>query len=85
MVINLNQPPERRIFADEDCYDAIYWSIKFGVSVEQLIQAVAKVGPLVRNVERHLNVITAPKADAANSSFAWEAFSLPDLRTRRYG
>jgi Protein of unknown function (DUF3606) len=59
---------KRIIHTDDDCYDLIYWSIKFGVSIEQLIQAVAEVGPLVMNVERHLSPSTAAMADpsAAN-------------------
>jgi Protein of unknown function (DUF3606) len=87
MVIDLSQASaERRIIADEDCYDAMYWSIKFGVSVEQLIRAIAEVGPLVMNVERHLNRSTplradpwATRADATNVLDPWT------FRTRRYG
>jgi hypothetical protein len=59
---------DRRIHTDDDCYDLMYWSIKFGVSVEQLVDAVAKVGPLVMNVERQLRLSAAVVADpsAAN-------------------
>jgi hypothetical protein len=58
----------RRIHADEDCYEVMYWSIKFGVSIEQLIEAITKVGPLVMNVERHLSASPAMMAEplAAN-------------------
>ena len=35
----------RRIHADEDCYEVMYLSIKFGVSIEQLIEAITKAGP----------------------------------------
>lgn len=49
----------RRIHTDADCYDMMYWSIKFGVSMNRLLEAVDKVGPLVADVERHLNGTTA--------------------------
>ena len=48
-----------RIHTDKDCYDVMYWSIKFGVSVEQLLEAVAKVGPLAMDVQRALGLSTA--------------------------
>jgi hypothetical protein len=53
----------RRIHTDEDCYDVMYWSIKFGVSMDQLLEAVAKVGSLVPDVERHLSAGTAVMAE----------------------
>jgi len=58
----------RRIHVDEDCYDVIYWLIKFGVSIEQLLEAAAKVGPLVIDVERQLRASQAvtPDPSAAN-------------------
>ena len=31
-----------------------YWSTRFGVTKEQLIKAVKKVGPLVKKVEQYL-------------------------------
>ena len=45
--INLNKSSaERRtINTDEDCHDMMYWSIKFGVSIEKLSDAITKVGP----------------------------------------
>jgi Protein of unknown function (DUF3606) len=68
--INLNKSSaERRtINTDEDCHDMMYWSIKFGVSMEKLSDAITKVGPLVMNVERHLSCSTAVMAapSAAN-------------------
>ena len=50
----MNEPfADRRIHTDDTAiYDVMYWSIKFGVSVDRLVDAVAKVGPLVMNVER---------------------------------
>jgi hypothetical protein len=53
----------RRIHTDADCYDMMYWSIKFGVSMNRLLEAVDKVGPLVADVERHLNGSTAMMAE----------------------
>jgi len=41
--INVNQDKE-----------LTYWSRKFGVSRDRLREAVARAGPLVRNVEREL-------------------------------
>jgi hypothetical protein len=60
---------QRTINTDEDCYDVMYWSIKLGVSIERLIEAVSKVGPLVMNVERYLSASTPVMADSlvANS------------------
>jgi Protein of unknown function (DUF3606) len=69
MAMDLNETfADRRIHTDDDCYDLMYWSIKFGVSVEQLVDAVAKVGPLVTNVERQLRLSATVVADpsAAN-------------------
>jgi Protein of unknown function (DUF3606) len=69
MAIDMNEPfAHRRIHTDDDCYDVMYWSIRFGVSVERLVDAVAKVGPLVMNVERQLRLSAAVMADpsAAN-------------------
>jgi Protein of unknown function (DUF3606) len=59
---------KRRIHTDADCYDLMYWSIRFGVSLHQLLEAVEKVGPLVPDVERHLNASAAMSAEpmAAN-------------------
>jgi hypothetical protein len=68
--INMNESSaeQRIIHTDEDCYEVMYWSIKFGVSIEKLSDAITKVGPLVMNVERHLNCSTAVMAapSAAN-------------------
>jgi hypothetical protein len=53
----------RRIHTDEDCYDMMYWSIKLGVSMDRLLEAVAKVGSLALDVERHLRAGTAVMAE----------------------
>lgn len=45
-----------RIGTDEGCYDVMYWSIKFGVSMDQLLEAVARVGPRVSDVQRALGL-----------------------------
>jgi hypothetical protein len=44
---------DARINVDQD-HELTYWSEKFGVSRDQLREAVAKAGPMVRNVERQL-------------------------------
>jgi hypothetical protein len=69
------------IHTDDDCYDLIYWSIKFGVSTEQLLAAIAKVGPLVRNVERHVNPSTAAVADPSAAKPDRYVTRFPDMRT----
>lgn len=47
-------PADRsRINANED-YEVIDWAKKFGVTPEQLRAAVAAVGPMAADVERHL-------------------------------
>ena len=83
---------DRRINTDDDCYDLIYWSIKFGISVEQLIEAVAQAGPRVFDVERHLNRRTVTADPSAPNAYATGvsvggAISLQDwrFRTRRFG
>jgi uncharacterized protein DUF3606 len=43
----------RRIDVHET-YELGYWSRKFGVSREQLAEAVQKVGPMADDVEREL-------------------------------
>lgn len=44
---------DARISIEQD-HELRYWSEKFGVSREELQSAVAKAGPLVRNVREHL-------------------------------
>jgi hypothetical protein len=45
---------DQRINVDQD-HELTYWSEKLGVSRDRLREAVAKAGPLVRNVQQHLN------------------------------
>jgi hypothetical protein len=47
------KPDDQRINVDQD-HELSYWSEKFGVSRDRLREAVAKAGPMVRNVEREL-------------------------------
>jgi hypothetical protein len=44
---------DTRINVDQD-HELSYWSEKFGVSRDKLRAAVAKAGPMVKNVEREL-------------------------------
>ena len=83
MITNLTEPSlePRIIHADEDCYDAMYWSIKFGVSMERLFHAVHEVGPRAIDVERHLNRSTLK----AHPSQLPAAISLQDWRLRTGG
>jgi hypothetical protein len=37
-------------------YEVSYWTEKLGVSADQLRSAVAKVGPVVKNVREHLQL-----------------------------
>jgi len=43
----------KRIDVSED-YECRYWSNKFGVTADALKKTVAKVGPMVADVEREL-------------------------------
>ncbi|HYG56417.1 MAG TPA: DUF3606 domain-containing protein [Burkholderiales bacterium] len=47
------RPDDERIDVNQD-HEVTYWSEKLGVSRDQLREAVAKAGPMVRNVERAL-------------------------------
>jgi hypothetical protein len=47
------RPDRDRIKIDEE-YELRYWSEKLGVSPEQIQSAVAKVGPMVKDVRDHL-------------------------------
>ena len=59
MAIDINESlGGPRIRTDEGCYDLMYWSIKFGVSMDQLLEAVARVGPRVMDVQRALGLST---------------------------
>lgn len=44
---------DERINVDQD-HELTYWSEKLGVSRDQLREAVAKAGPLLKNVQREL-------------------------------
>ena len=41
-----------RVNMDQE-YEARYWSDKFGVSQDDLRAAIAQVGPMVSDLERH--------------------------------
>ena len=45
---------DRRRIDVHETYELGYWSRKFGVSREQLAEAVQKVGPMAADVEREL-------------------------------
>lgn len=45
---------DRRRIDVYETYELGYWSRKFGVSREQLAEAVQKVGPMAADVEREL-------------------------------
>jgi hypothetical protein len=47
------KPDDARINVDQD-HELSYWSGKLGVSRDKLREAVAKAGPMVKNVEREL-------------------------------
>lgn len=48
------KPDDARINVDQD-HELTYWSRKLGVSRDELREAVAKAGPMVKNVQQHLN------------------------------
>jgi Protein of unknown function (DUF3606) len=45
---------DARINLDQD-HELAYWSEKLGVSRQQLREAVQAAGPMVKNVQKHLN------------------------------
>jgi hypothetical protein len=47
------KPDDSRINIEQD-HELTYWSEKFGVSREEVQSAVAKAGPMVKNVREHL-------------------------------
>jgi hypothetical protein len=62
MADNLKQtgkPDDARINVEQD-HEVRYWSAKFGVSRDDLRRAIHQVGPMVKNVEQHLNISTKP-------------------------
>ncbi|HEX2200382.1 MAG TPA: DUF3606 domain-containing protein [Burkholderiales bacterium] len=46
---------DARINLDQD-HEVAYWSNEFGVSRDELRSAVAKAGPMVKNVRDHLRL-----------------------------
>jgi hypothetical protein len=46
---------DARIDIDQD-HEVAYWSNELGVSRDQLRSAVAKAGPMVKNVREHLQL-----------------------------
>ena len=57
---NPGRPDRDRINVNED-YELRDWSKKFGVSKEELLAAVKRVGPMIRDVE-----VVLRKAPGAN-------------------
>ena len=47
------KPDDQRIDVNQD-HELSYWSEKLGVSRDRLREAVAKAGPIVKNVQREL-------------------------------
>jgi hypothetical protein len=57
MADNLQQtgkPDDARINVDQD-HELRYWAEKFGVPLDELRKAVQAAGPMMRDVQRHLN------------------------------
>ena len=52
-----------RVNIDQD-YEAKYWAAKWGVSQEELRAAVAKVGPMASDLERHFGSRHASRSGA---------------------
>ena len=48
------QGDDSRIDVEQD-HEVRYWSAKFGVSRDEIRQAVEAAGPMVKDVQRHLN------------------------------
>jgi hypothetical protein len=55
------KPDDQRINPDQD-HEMGYWADKLRVSRDELRRAIQQVGPMVKDVERHLSIWTAPKA-----------------------
>jgi hypothetical protein len=47
-------PDDQRINPDQD-HKLAYWSEKLGVSRDELRKAVQAAGPMVKDIQRHLN------------------------------
>ena len=50
---------DSRINVEQD-HEVRYWSAKFGVSRDDLRRAIDEVGPMVKDVQQHLNISTKP-------------------------
>jgi hypothetical protein len=50
---------DARINPDQE-HEVAYWSEKLGVSRDDLRRAIQQVGPMVKNVQQHLNISTKP-------------------------
>lgn len=48
------KPDDQRINPDQE-HELSYWSQKLGVSREEFRKAVQAAGPMVKDVQRHLN------------------------------
>ena len=51
---NTGKQDDQRINVHQD-HEVNYWSGKFGVTPGELRKAVESAGPMVKDVERHLN------------------------------
>jgi hypothetical protein len=66
---NLISEQDRGRINLEEKHEVRHWSKKFGVSADRLREAVGKVGPMVRDVERELGGAAnrgAPGRDASS-------------------
>ena len=52
-----------RVNVNQD-YEARYWASKWGISQDELRTAVAKVGPLVADLERHFAARSTTRSSA---------------------
>ena len=52
-----------RVNVDQE-YEARYWAKKWGVTPEELRSAVASVGPMVSDLERHFGARRSPPSAA---------------------
>ena len=59
LVVPIGRPPMEKAMTDErikrdEAYEIQYWCEKWGVSSQRLREAVAKVGPMAKDVAREL-------------------------------
>jgi hypothetical protein len=52
---NKRRPEDARLISTNQTHEVQYWSQKFGISEEQLKEAVRTAGPMVEDVRRHLS------------------------------